>query len=378
MSRRPDTLGVHLIIVSVVCLLIYAAAIEMKDPGLDVACGNPMSDSFLASTGIKPARLKLIRQLRFPSVDPGSIRVDHQPARPTGPLQIVLDRLKLPSNNADEHMAILRLFRQVMVLLGIADRGMPFHSRPPALVPQRVREEDLWGNTPEDLDACRSVFRTLRNEGIFAPPSLKGSLIVPGNIGGLHWGGVAYDPLRKLLIAPVNRLPAIIRLIPRDQFDAAKKAHPERETTEQDGTPFSMSRQFFMSPSGTPCIAPPWGELVAVNADNGEIAWRNAIGELPAPGSSRLIQGSPNLGGPITTDNGLVFLGATLDGYFRAFETDGGREVWKAKLPTSARATPLLFKLPSGRQMIAIAAGGHDSPFSKLDTKLVVFAIPDR
>jgi glucose dehydrogenase len=74
----------------------------------------------------------------------------------------------------------------------------------------------------------------------------------------------------------------------------------------------------------------------------------------------------------------MVFIGATLDGYFRAFETAQGREVWKAKLPTSARATPLLFTAASGRQMIAIAAGGHDSPLTKLDTKLVVFALGDK
>jgi quinoprotein glucose dehydrogenase len=256
----------------------------------------------------------------------------------------------------------------------------PFPSRPPGLVPQLIREQDLWGPTPGDLEACRATFRSLRNEGIFTPPSLQGSLGVPGNIGGLHWGGAVFDPVRRLLIAPVNRLPAVVRLIPREQFDKEKKAHPERETTEQDGTPYSMSRQFFMSPSGAPCIAPPWGELVAVQADTGNVAWRVPLGDLRnvITGSGESPTGSPNLGGPIATTTGLVFIGATLDGYFRAFETRQGREVWKAKLPTSARATPLLFTAASGRQMIVIAAGGHDSPLSRLDTKLVAFALGDK
>jgi quinoprotein glucose dehydrogenase len=224
------------------------------------------------------------------------------------------------------------------------------------------------------------MFRGLRNEGIFTPPSLRGSLIVPGNIGGLHWGGVVFDPVHRLLIAPVNRWPAVVRLIPRDQFNAEKKAHPERETTEQNGTPYSMSRQFFVAPSGSPCTKPPWGELVAVQADTGNIAWRVPLGDLrnAINGAWESQSGSPNLGGLIATSNGLVFIGATLDGYFRAFETEQGREVWKAKLPTSARATPLLFTSAGGRQMIAIAAGGHDSPLSKLDTKLVVFALGDK
>jgi quinoprotein glucose dehydrogenase len=258
-----------------------------------------------------------------------------------------------------------------------ASRTQPFPTGPPSLVPQSVREEDLWGAAPGDLEACRDTFRSLRNDGIFTPPSLHGSLIVPGNIGGLHWGGAAFDPVRRLLIAPVNRFPAIIRLIPREQYAAARKAHPERETTEQDGTPYSMSRQFFISPSGAPCTAPPWGELVAVHADTGKMAWRVTLGDLRSAmkATEGLATGSPNLGGPVVTSTGLVFIGATVDGYFRAFETAKGTEVWQAKLPTSARATPLLYTAPSGRQMIAIAAGGHDTPFSKIDTKLVVFAL---
>jgi quinoprotein glucose dehydrogenase len=220
------------------------------------------------------------------------------------------------------------------------------------------------------------MFSSLRNEGIFTPPSLRGTLSVPGNIGGLQWGGATFDPVRRLLIAPVNRWPAIVRLIPKAQFDDEKQAHPERETTEQDGTPYSMSRQFFLSPSGTPCIPPPWGQLVAVQADTGDVAWRVPLGNLgPNPAGPT---GSPNLGGPLATTTGLVFIGANLDGYFRAFETGQGREVWKAKLPTSARATPLLLTSAGGRQMIAIAAGGHDSPLTKLDTKLVVFALGDK
>lgn len=254
----------------------------------------------------------------------------------------------------------------------------PFPSRPASLVPQRLAETDLWGATPEDLDACRRTLRTLRNEGVFTPPSLQGSLHVPGNIGGLHWGGLAWDASNRLLIAPVNRWPAIIRLLPRAQYDEARKAFPGRETTEQEGTPYSMSRESFMAPSGTPCTAPPWGELVAIHADSGEVAWHVPLGDLrekmrAGPGAPT---GSPNLGGPATTDTGLVFIGATLDDFIRAFDTRNGRELWKARLPTAARATPLIFTTPSGRQMIAIAAGGHDHRLSKIDTKMVAFALP--
>jgi quinoprotein glucose dehydrogenase len=85
----------------------------------------------------------------------------------------------------------------------------------------------------------------------------------------------------------------------------------------------------------------------------------------------------PNLGGPATTNTGVVFIGAAFDRYLRAFDTRDGRELWKGELPTSARATPLIYTLPDGRQMVAIMAGGHDSPVSRIDNKLVTFALGD-
>jgi quinoprotein glucose dehydrogenase len=261
-----------------------------------------------------------------------------------------------------------------------ASPTQPFPTRPLPLVPQQVEEDDLWGADSQQLEACRTTFRSFKNGGVFTPPSLDGSIHVPGNIGGLHWGGLAFDAKRRLLIAPVNRLPAVIRLIPRADFDKARSAFPERETTEQDGTPFSMSRQFFLSPKGVPCVAPPWGELVAINADTGEVAWRVTLGDLrqqtglpPGPPT-----GSPSLGGLAITDTGIAFVGATLDGLFRAFDTENGRLLWETRLPTSARATPAIFTTPRGRQMVVIAAGGHDTPLSHLDTKLLAFALPDQ
>ena len=165
--------------------------------------------------------------------------------------------------------------------------------------------------------------------------------------------------------------------MPAAAFRDARKAFPNRETTEQAGAPFAMSREFFMSAAGRPCVRPPWGELVAVNADSGAIAWRSPLGDLRE--MMKIAQpdptGSINLGGPLTTGTGLVFVGATLDGYLRAFTTADGKEVWKGKLPASARSTPALITTPDGTQMIVIAAGGHDPKFTPLDTKLVTFKL---
>lgn len=253
----------------------------------------------------------------------------------------------------------------------------PFPQRPTSLVPQRIERGDLWGATQEDLVACRATLASLRNEGVFTPPSVGGTLAIPGNIGGLHWGGAAWDPRDRLLIVPVNNLPSIVRLIPQQKFRELRQAHPERETTEQRGAPYAMSRQFFLSPSGRPCVRPPWGELVAVRVDDGSIAWRTPLGDLReiTKTSHPLPTGSPNLGGPVATATGLVFIGASMDPHFRAFSTHDGREVWKSPLPTSARAVPVIYTAPSGRQVVVIAAGGHDTVLSKLDTKLVAFAL---
>lgn len=259
----------------------------------------------------------------------------------------------------------------------VAAATQPFPDRPAALAPQQISEADIWGATPQDRDACLATFRSLRHDGAFTPPSVRGSLVAPGNVGGLHWGGMAWDPATRTIIAPVNRMPAIVRLVPSADYERTRKANPGLEVTEQRGAPFAMSRRFFLSPSGTPCVAPPWGELVAIHADTGETAWRSTLGDLgptfkvtTAPATGAL-----NLGGPVTTTTGLVFIGSTIDPYLRAFETKSGRQVWAGQLPTGARATPLVFTTPSGREMVAIAAGGFDSPLSKLGTTLVVFGL---
>jgi len=259
----------------------------------------------------------------------------------------------------------------------VAAATQPFPDRPATLAPQQITEADIWGATPQERDACLATFRSLRHEGAFTPPSVRGSLIVPGNVGGMQWGGMAWDPVTRTIIAPVNRIPAIVRLVPSADFARTRRASPGLEITEQRGTPFAMSRQFFLSPSGVPCVAPPWGELVAVDADTGETAWRTTLGDLRSAFKLTSVPptGALNLGGPVTTTTGLVFIGSTIDPHVRAFETKDGRLAWEAELPTGARATPLVFTTESGREMIAVAAGGFDSPLSTLGTTLVVFAL---
>ncbi len=243
-----------------------------------------------------------------------------------------------------------------------ASPTQPIPTQPKALVKQQVSPVDVWRRNEADYNACLATLNSLRNEGVFTPPSLRGTLVVPGNIGGLHWGGTVYAPKANVLVTPVNDLPAIITLIPQPQYDAEKQKYPERETTRQRGARFAMSRRFFTAPSGTPCLAPPWGHLVGIHADTGQLAWKVKLGDWL------------NLGGPAISRDGYVFIGADFSPYLRAFDPRDGKSIGEWQLPTSARATPMTY-VHEGVEYVAIAAGGHDAPMSKLDTKIVVFRI---
>jgi quinoprotein glucose dehydrogenase len=255
-----------------------------------------------------------------------------------------------------------------------ASPTQPFPTLPRPLVPEKLSADDAWGATEADRSWCRQTIAGLRSQGIFTPPSVQGTLVVPGNVGGMAWGGAAFDEARGLLLVPTNRFPAVVHLIPRDRIDAFRAQHPDGEYNEQEGTPYWMHRQFLLAPGGRPCNPPPWGALTAIDANTGQVRWEVPLGALP--GANAAEWGSPNLGGPIVTAGGLVFIGAALDAHIRAFDVETGKQLWIGDLPTSARATPMTYQAPNGKQYVAIAAGGHDAPGVTLDDTLVVFTLP--
>lgn len=256
----------------------------------------------------------------------------------------------------------------------------PFPTAPPALAPQHLSAEEIWGLTPADRDACRAMFQSLRNEGVFTPPSVQGTLTIPGHVGGINWSGSAFDAQRGLLIVNTNNLPYIVRLIPRAEFDNPANRNLPGEYGSQTGTPYAMYRIPFLAPgSHLPCSAPPWGTLAAVDIAAGKIRWQVPLGSMENfagshPGAPA---GSISLGGPVVTAGGLVFTAGTIDPYLRAFDVDTGKELWKGLLPASGHATPMTYRLPNGKQFVVIAAGGHakitEEPQSDA---LIAFALP--
>jgi quinoprotein glucose dehydrogenase len=224
------------------------------------------------------------------------------------------------------------------------------------------------------------MLETLRNEGIFTPPSLEGSVQFPGTAGGVNWGSVAFDPERQLLVLAQNRIAQSHRIIPRADAPASWKQKRPRGVAIQEGTPYFVKQEVILSPLGIPCTPPPWGTLMAVDLRTGQKRWEIPFGTvrrmLPIPIS--WTWGLPSMGGPIVTASGLVFVGAAMDDYFRAYDSETGEELWRFSLPAGGQATPMTYRLrEDGRQYVVIAAGGHSTLGTTLGDWLMAFALPD-
>lgn len=252
----------------------------------------------------------------------------------------------------------------------------PFPADLPLLAPSKLGPEDAWGLTPWDRGKCRDKIAAARNEGLYTPQSEQGTIIFPFTGGGINWGGVAIDPATDVLYANTTRLVHLVTLIPRAEFDAVKKRSPGLEVSPQAGAPFGMKRELLVSPLKLPCNPPPWGVLAALDLRAKRVLWETNLGTLEeiAPLGIALRDGTPNFGGPLVTRGGLIFIGAALDRYLRAFDARTGAELWTARLPASAIATPMSYEW-QGRQYVVAAAGGRSDAGGTLGDSLVAFAL---
>jgi quinoprotein glucose dehydrogenase len=256
----------------------------------------------------------------------------------------------------------------------------PYSTGLPSLAPQKVTADDAWGITPEDREVCREKLKGLRNDGLFTPPSVQGSLVLPGNVGGMNWSGSAFDRKNNLLIVNTNNLAAKVRVIPEDKYwDELDNHREEGDYTQQAGAPYALFRTFiFAKAHRLPCVPPPWGMLTALDMTTGTIRWQVPLGSF-APTKPIVPLGAPSLGGPIVTAGGLVFIAGTLiDPEFRAFDVETGKELWKAQLPTAGGATPMTYQVhPGGKQFVVIAAGGHAKiTEEKQSDEIVAYTLP--
>lgn len=260
----------------------------------------------------------------------------------------------------------------------------PYSTGLPALGADPLTEQDMWGATFFDQLYCRIAFRKLNYQGEFTAPSEQPTLIYPGYYGGFNWGSAAIDERTGMLFLNDIRMPQVVTLIRRETVDVASltSGHGVGSTYPMEGTPFVIDHKAFNSPLGVPCHAPPWGVFAGVDLVRRELAWQRPAGSVRdvklngiRPGFPAEV-GMPTLGGGVITAGGLVFYAGTQDYYLRALDIDTGDELWKARLPVGAQATPMTYVSPkTGRQYVVIAAGGARQSPDRGDA-IVAYALP--
>jgi quinoprotein glucose dehydrogenase len=256
----------------------------------------------------------------------------------------------------------------------------PFPLRPAPIGTLRHTADDAWGFTTFDRAACRRKLAAFERSGLYEPPSFGGTLLTAS---ANNWGGAAYDPQRSLLVLPISQAPIYVRLrrtadVTPEELNQPRMG-PIGPPTPMAGTPYSFQFGPVLSPLFSPCTAPPWGELMALDlGGDTRTRWRFTLGTLEKlmPVPIPLPFGTPLAGGPTVTAGGLVFIGASADEKFRAFDIDTGEKLWEVSTPASAMATPMTYAI-DGRQFVVVAAGGHIvTGFRNVADYLVAYALP--
>jgi len=254
----------------------------------------------------------------------------------------------------------------------------PIPIAPAPLSPSRIKPENAIGLTFWDRGKCRDAIAAARHDGLYTPPSLQGTLIYPFTGGGSNWGGLAFDAAHDIVYVNTSNIIHLVTLIRRGEYAAVEERFFDKEVSPNEGAPFGMKREVLLSPIGLPCNPPPWGQLHAIDMHSGKILWSVPLGttEDLVPFSEYFLgaSGTPNLGGPIVTAGGLVFIGAAADDYLRAFDAKTGAELWKGRLPAGGQATPMTY-VWKGKQYVVIAAGGHSKLGTRRGDSVVAFAL---
>jgi quinoprotein glucose dehydrogenase len=267
-----------------------------------------------------------------------------------------------------------------------ASKTQPFPLKPPPLARMSFSVADVATVTPELEAACRKLLEGMQVGGPFLPPAYNRLRVqFPGNHGGVNWGGTSFDPQLGLLFANVNELGQVSGVRDHDPKSGPAlgggQGNRVDPTGPYEGVP-GGGRFSIRGPAGTtqqlPCQQPPWGQLVAVNVNTGDIAWRVPLGVTDSLPPGKQNTGRPGNGGTIATAGGLVFVGATDDARFRAFDSRTGKELWTVKLNGAAEATPMTFEGRDGKQYVVIAATGggfFNNPVT--DDSIIAFALDE-
>ena len=244
-------------------------------------------------------------------------------------------------------------------------KTQPFPIKPAPLSRMTMAATDIATVTPELEAACKKLIEGVQLGGPYLPVSYNRLRIqFPGNHGGVNWGGTSFNPQLGYLFVNTNELGQLSGLRDRDP-NSTEPARGDGQGNRVDpngpyqgfpgGGRFSSRGEAVQQ---LPCQQPPWGNLTAVNVNTGEFAWRVPLGVTDSLPPEKQKTGRPGNGGTIATAGGLVFVGATDDSRFRAFDAKTGKELWTFKLPAAAQATPMTYEGRDGKQYVVIASTG--------------------
>jgi quinoprotein glucose dehydrogenase len=313
-------------------------------------------------------------------------------------LDVKQGNLTIPAVSVINKLGLLFLFDRVTgkPIYGVEERPMPasevplervaktqpFPLKPPPLSRNSMTMADIATVTPELEAACRTLASSIQLGGPYLPQGYKRLRVqFPGNHGGVNWGGTSFNPELGYLFANTNELGQMAGVVERAPgATGAARAGGEGNRVDPggpyDGVP--GGGRFKDPVSGLPCNQPPWGQLTAVNVNTGEFAWRVPLGITESLPPEKQLTGRPGNGGTIATAGGLVFVGATDDRRFRAFDARTGRELWTVKLGSSAIATPSTYLGRDGKQYVVVASAGNGPLIGGpvTDDSINAFALP--
>ena len=264
----------------------------------------------------------------------------------------------------------------------------PFPVRPGPLARTSMTRDEIPNITPEQYAYCTTFWdqNNILSTGLYGRPLLtRGTLSFPSTLGGPNWGGPSWSPQTGLFIVNVQNMGQYRPAGPAGRgFGVGAGPRPPapaaRPAGEAGAAPAIVQSGFnFRVDANTvlPCTPTPWGELVAVDINKGEIAWRAPLGSIPGLGAEGVDLGARNLGGNIQTAGGLVFIGATNDRQFRAYNSRTGEQLWSVELDASAHSTPITYMGKDGKQyVVVVGAGGTAVGSRRMSDTLNAFVLP--
>ena len=285
-------------------------------------------------------------------------------------------------------------------------KTQPFPLKPAPLSRMTMTPADIATVTPELEAACRKLIEGVQLGGPYLPVAYnKLRLQLPGNHGGINWGGASFSPQLGYMFVNSNDYGQLQGYADRTTATpAADASRGDPELAQQQspdrpgaagrgrgrgagrggggggGAPFAAvpgGGRFKDEASNMMCTQPPWGQLTAIDVNTGEFAWRVPLGITDTLPPEKQRTGRPGNGGSIVTAGGVVFIGATDDSRFRAFDAKNGKELWVVKLGAAAHATPSTYLARDGRQYVVITSTGGgflDAPTA--DDSITAFALP--